>query len=352
MTTPTQRSSPTAEPPPTRINGVSTREGLQAWGDVATKTGPIHVGRKGDCSSSWNPPPPRRGINANRRGPVHSRETRATSPGFREVRYLNSELVRQARGTAGDTPGPGQYNVRPSLERGTAFAGPRLATKCSKAVTIHAFVSSAKVRAAKESTGGIKSGVGGNRGVFPSPPSPASRSQRLSIPLLGRESPGPAYNLPSDFDLKLDNKKKFHPPSCGWETAKLPFGREGLRKGGRSTIRDRAANEDDGQRGDIAALYTARRRLAEAVKKSVEEEAVRRPLGVPVKTSLGRGFLLRMRADGMIFVRLPWGVLYTTEVLTHAGYFATRSYVESGAPGVSSKNAVDVSSQKNRDQRG
>lgn len=39
-------------------------------------------------------------------------------------------------------------------------------------------------------------------------------------------------------------------------------------------------------------------------------------LGVPVKTSVGRGFLLRIRADGMTFVRLPWGVLYTREALT------------------------------------
>lgn len=44
--------------------------------------------------------------------------------------------------------------------------------------------------------------------------------------------------------------------------------------------------------------------------------AAGRVLGVPVKTSLGRGFLLRIRADGTTFVRLPWGVLYTMEVLT------------------------------------
>lgn len=39
-------------------------------------------------------------------------------------------------------------------------------------------------------------------------------------------------------------------------------------------------------------------------------------LAVPVSTSMGRGFLLAIRADGMSFVRLPWGVLYTAERLT------------------------------------
>ncbi|CAM9120518.1 unnamed protein product [Scytosiphon promiscuus] len=300
------------------VTGVSTREGLQAWGDVASKTGPIHVGRTGDCSSPWDRPPPRRGVKANRRGPVHSREVRATSPGFREVRYLNSELVRQARGTAGDTPGPGHYNIRLPLERGTAFAGPKQATNCSKAVTVDAFVASAKVRAADEVNGETKNGFGGARGVPPSPLPAAARSQRLSIPLLGRESPGPAYSLPSDFDQKMVNKKKFHPPSCGAERAKLPFGRGALRKGQRSANIGDLAENDHRQGRDITALFQARRKLAESVVKAVQEEAVRRPLGVPVNTSLGRGFLLRIRADGMIFVRLPWGVLYTTEVLTHA----------------------------------
>ncbi|CAM9258111.1 unnamed protein product, partial [Hapterophycus canaliculatus] len=297
------------------VNGVSTRGGLQAWGDVASKTGPIHVGRKGDCSSPWDRAPPRRGVDANRRGPVHSRETRATSPGFREVRYLNRELIRQARGTAGDTPGPGQYNIRLPLERGTAFAGPRLATKCSKTVTANAFVASAKVRAANELTSEIENELGA-QGVFPSPLPPAARSQRLSAPLLGKESPGPAYSLPSDFDQKLVNKKKFHPPHCRGERAKSPPGREKLRKGGRGVTCDQAEH-GHGQGADIAALFQARRKLAESVAKAVGDEALRRPLGVPVNTSLGRGFLLRIRADGMIFVRLPWGILYTTEVLTH-----------------------------------
>ena len=35
-----------------------------------------------------------------------------------------------------------------------------------------------------------------------------------------------------------------------------------------------------------------------------------------MNTFFGRGVLLRIRADGMTFVRLPWGVLYTREVLT------------------------------------
>jgi len=56
-------------------------------------------------------------------------------------------------------------------------------------------------------------------------------------------------------------------------------------------------------------------------------------LGVPVSTSLGRGFLLRIRADGMTFVRLPWGVLYTTEVLTHGNVVPGRECVDFEHPG-------------------
>lgn len=268
------------------------------------------------------------------------------------MRYLNRELIRQARGTAGETPGPGQYNIRPSLERGTAFAGPRLATKPSKAVTVNAFVASARVRATNEVARETKDESGEAPGVRPSPVPPAGGSQRLPIPLLGRESPGPAYSLPSDFDLKLINKKMFYPPPCcRGQRAKPLLGREGLREGGGSAIHDRAEN-DHGQGGDMAALFQARRKLALSVAKSAGDEAARRPLGVPVNTSLGRGFLLRMRADGMIFVRLPWGVLYTTEVLTHARCIAGRTFSEPEAPGFSGQKAHDISSQNHQGQEG
>ncbi|CAM9240022.1 unnamed protein product, partial [Ectocarpus fasciculatus] len=302
------------------LNGVSTRGGLQAWGDVATNTGPIHVGNKGNCASPWDRPTPRRGPDSQRRGPIHSREARATSPGFRETRYLNRDLTRKGACRATDTPGPGQYSVRPPLERGTSFAGPRRQSKCSKAVTVNALVASAKGRAASDekTITGAKNGMarrGGDRQSRPRP-STAAPSQRLSLPLKGRESPGPAYALPSDFDQKVVNKKTFHPPRCSESS---PFGTEKSRETGRSA-RNCPHADDNGTVGvkKTKRLPKARREASGSVAKSGRAVlAIGRALGVPVKTCMGRGILLRIRADGMTFVRLPWGVLYTTEVLTH-----------------------------------
>lgn len=58
----------------------------------------------------------------------------------------------------------------------------------------------------------------------------------------------------------------------------------------------------------------ARREMHElATKRQGKDTGV---TALPVNTSMGRGFLLRIRTNGMSFVRLPWGVLYTTEMLT------------------------------------
>ena len=292
-----------------RINGVSTTGGLQSWGDIATNTGPIHVGYRGDCSPR-DRPAPRRRRGAKPRGPVHSCEARATSPGFREVRYLNRDLTRRGAGTVTDTPGPGQYNIRVPLRRGTTFAGPR--PKCSKAATVRALLASASTAVASgERAGQARRSSGAAQGTWPSPPPAAAVSSssssskrlstRLSTPLMGRESPGPAYNLPSDFDLKLVNKKTFHPPGCGGERNRRQQPRE---KGRAATCRE--------GRG-ITRLAQARRELSRAAVSSGKGCLA---LGVPVNTFFGRGVLLRIRADGMTFVRLPWGVLYTREVLT------------------------------------
>lgn len=280
-----------------RINGVSTRRGLQSWGDTATNIGPIHVGYHGDCSSP-DRPTPRQRRDARPRGPVHSCEERATSPGFREVRYLDRDLTRQGAGTATYTPGPGQYNIRVPLQRGTTFAGPR--PKSSKIITVRAFIASAKTVASTERAGQAERGSGVGQRVWPSPP--PVQSQRLSVPLMGRESPGPAYNLPSDFDQKLVNKKTFHPPRCDGKKTERQVARG---RGRRITCRE----------GRRTSLPQARRALAD-VAANAGGRIAGIALGVPVTTSLGRGFLLRIRADGMTFVRFPWGVLYTMEVLT------------------------------------
>ncbi|CAM9567283.1 unnamed protein product [Ectocarpus sp. 8 AP-2014] len=314
------------------LNGVSTRGGLQAWGDVATNTGPLHVGNKGNCASPWDRPTPRRGPDSQRRGPIHSREVRATSPGFRETRYLNRDLTRKGACKATDTPGPGQYSIRPPLERGTSFAGPRRPTKCSKAATVNALVASAKSRAASdEKTGGAKNGMvrGGDRQSQPS----TAPSQRLSIPLKGRESPGPAYALPSYFDQKFVNKKTFHPPRCSGTS---PFGTEEPSGTGRSANLAPRADENGNVRAKKTNRLPKARREASSgpVAKSGRADAIGRALGVPVNTCMGRGILLRIRADGMTFVRLPWGVLYTTEVLTHGGNAYPANPSALGNPGV------------------
>lgn len=302
-----------------------TRRGLQAWADVATRTGPLHVGYNGDCSPRpWNHQNSRRGSTCPKpSGPVYSCEARATSTGFREARYLSRDLMRRCAGTAMDTPGPGQYDVRVPLRRGTSFAGPR--PKPSKTAAVGAFLASANLAASEERRPGRDNGgSGARRRLRPSPP--PARSRRLSTPLLGRESPGPAYSLPSDFDPKLVNKKKFHPPSCGGgtkSTGKAPSRRA------RSATRFRG--------GNIRGL---RRELSDLVANSgggaagkARGGAAGKALGVPVSTSLGRGFLLRLREDGVTFVRLPWGVLYTTEVLTHGNMFSGRESVGFEAAG-------------------
>lgn len=272
------------------------------------------MGYRGDCC----PPDrtaPRRRQNCRPRGPVHSCEARATSPGFREVRYLSRDLTRRGAGTVTDTPGPGQYNIRVPLRRGTTFAGPR--PKCSKTVTVRAFVASAETTTLaprERAAGQARRGSGAGQGVCPSPPASSAGvstvSQRLSTPLMGRESPGPAYSLPSDFDLKLVNKKTFHPPRCGGTRPKRQVRRD--KKGRGATF--------GGGQGTTAGLIEARRELSRLAANSggstAAAAAAAAALGVPVKTCLGRGLLLRIRADGMTFVRLPWGVLYTTEVLT------------------------------------
>eukprot|EP00752_Nemacystus_decipiens_P009554 g8534.t1 len=291
------------------INGMSTPRGLQSWGDIATNTGPIHVGYRGDCSPQ-DRPSSRQRRDSKPRGPVHSCAARATSPGFREVRFLNRDLTRRGAGTMTDTPGPGHYNTRPALRRGTTFAGPK--PKCSKAATVRALVASASTAvAAGERAGEARKGSGAPQGARPSPPAAAAAaattvSQRLSTPLMGRESPGPAYNLPSDFDLKVVNKKTFRPPRCG-----------GKRRQRQEVPKERESGAAcGGGQGATSLAHRAPREPSRVVSNSAGGCASL-VLGVPVKTSLGRGFLLRVRADGMTFVRLPWGVLYTKEVLSH-----------------------------------
>lgn len=245
---------------------------------------------------------------------MHSSEARATSPGFREVRYISRDLTRRGAGTVTDTPGPGQYNIRVPLRRGTTFAGPR--PKCGKTATVRAFVASATTAAAVASSSERagqqeRRDAGADRGARPSPPAPAAVSQRLSTPLMGKESPGPAYKLPSDFDLKLVNKKTFHPPRC--------YG--GGTRAKRQVPRDRepaAATSRGGQGATRKNLPRARRELSRVAAANSRGgcSGAGAVVGVPVKTSLGRGFLLRIRADGMTFVRLPWGVLYSREVFT------------------------------------
>lgn len=277
------------------------------------------MGCRGDCSHPWDRPSPRRGPDSKRRGPVHSCEARATSPGFREVRYLNHDLMQQTAGAATETPGPGQYNVRPTLQRGTVFAGPRPATTCSTnrknllARTVGVLKASAKLRETRSRDDETERGSAAGRGKAWWPSPPATRSERLSTPLMGRESPGPAYNLPSVFDQKMVNKKTFHPPRCQSRKAKPSCTTEKPRKRGKSAIFGPAS--EPGRQGNVEGLRQARRELSKFVGKSGGCTAVGRALGVPVSTSMGRGFLLRIRADNMAFVRLPWGVLYTVEVL-------------------------------------
>lgn len=258
------------------------------------------MGRALDCAPRIQSAP-RRGPYSERRGPIHSCEARATSPGFHEVRYIDRELTRRAAGTANDTPGPGAYSVRPSMPCGTTFAGPR--PKSSRATAIAAAVAVANIRA---NHGVRERGLTEGRKLAP----PQAQSERLSAPLMGRESPGPAYTLPSDFDARPTNMKTFHPPPCRTKKARLL---------GEGKVSRRARSAGSGATGkqqcrmDMTALSRARREM-----KDLADRSGAKMLGVPACTTMGRGFLLRIRADGTSVVRLPWGVLYTSEMLTRA----------------------------------
>lgn len=258
-----------------------------------------------DCAPQAEPTP-RRGSASQRRGPVHSSEVRATSPGFREIRYLDPELTRRGVGTAKNTPGPGQYIVRPSMERGTKFAGAR--SKCSRAATVATVEAFAKSRAANKAR--FTSGLAKQE----RPSLPASRSLRLSTPLMGRESPGPAYDLPSDFDIKHTNKKTFHPPPCRTKLIPSPWSK--VRKRGRGAGLGVSAKQC---RKDMAHVCRELDKAMSGVVAKLKGSGTG-IVGLPVSTSLGRGLLLRIRADGMSFVRLPWGVLYTMEELTRGSH--------------------------------
>lgn len=286
----------------------------------------------GHSSGNFPPPDrpttPRQRRDSKPRGPVHSCEARATSPGFREVRYLNRDLTRRGAGTVTETPGPGQYNTRVPMRRGTTFAGPR--PKCSRAATVRAFVASAATTAAvapssERAIGQARrapAAAATSQGAWPSPPPVAAVSQRLSTPLMGKESPGPVYKLPSDFDLKLVNKKTFHPPRCCGARAKrqLPRG-----KGRGAALRG-------GQGATTRRLPLARRQLPRVADNSGGGGTAGTVLGVPVQTPLGRGFLLGIRADGMTFVRLPWGVLYSRGVLSRGNVINTTTAASLGDP--------------------
>lgn len=303
-----------------RVKGVTTTRGLQAWGNLATKVGPISVVTE-----------PVRGVGSasERRGPVHSSEVRATSPTFREVRYLDRELTRRGVGVGRDTPGPGSYNVRPRMIRGTKFASSLPGE--TRAAVRAAAIKSAKVRSKEAGVGKTKGPEGGR---FRRSPPDARSSQRLPIPLRGRESPGPAYSVPGGFDIKLTNRNNFHPPCCTKPTSARGYHRAG-RKSKRGCIAaapaaDSAAADTiprinsfstkrEKSRPGMAGLSRAREYLVELISTSLGVRDTISKLAVPVSTSMGRGFLLAVRADGMSFVRLPWGVLYTAERLASWG---------------------------------
>lgn len=224
---------------------MSTKGGLQAWGDVATDAGSTHASRGLDCSPRGESTP-RRGPASERRGSAHLSGTRATPPVFREARYLHRESARRAKGTEKHTPGPGEYSVRPSMMCGTKFAG--LKANCTRAEKAAYATACANRRA--------PNGVGcarrfGSR-AWPSPP--LAKSKRLSAVPMGAESPGPAYYLPSDFDIKQSNKKTFTPPPCSNNAKGKATKRQGARKG---------ATCGHCCRGGVAGLSLARQELHE-----------------------------------------------------------------------------------------
>lgn len=309
-----------------RITGVCTRGELQAWGDLATKIGPMNVGRNLDCAPRAQAVS-RTGSASEHRGPIHSSEARATSHGFREVRYLGRELMRQAVGTGRDTPGPGSYNVRPRMMCGTMFAAPRpggrkVAAGGNRAIAVAAMIAEAKHGTIHQLDTGCLEIPKGRR--HPSSSVECSSQQRSSAHLQGKESPGPAYKLPSDFDIKRMNKKIFHPPPCSG--ARTPSYREMGKKRGRRrgpasvAIPDTLAKtgRQSNHSSGMAGLSRARHQLVQLVSATATGGGRGGPvaLAVPANTTMGRGFLLAVRADGMSFVLLPWGVLYTRERLT------------------------------------
>lgn len=257
-------------------------------------------------------------VASERRGPVHSSEERATSTGFREVRYLDHERMSRGIGAAKDTPtpGPGTYNVRPRMTCGTKFAVSK--ARVDKTAARAAALESARARVADsgQCKGRILDGRGG--GVRPYPPVRRS-SQRIRLPLRGRESPGPAYSLPSDFDLKRPNAKIFHPPPCTKKSRKPGYGGRGRMRvrGGlvaRPTTIPRCPTAEDGRpRPGMSGLSRAQECLIRLASDTSRAGA--NALAIPVSTTMGRGFLLAVRGDGMSFVRLPWGVLYTAKRL-------------------------------------
>lgn len=224
---------------------MSTKGGLQAWGDVATDAGSFHVSRDLDCSPRGEPTP-RRGPASERRGSVHLTGTRRTLPVFREARYLHREPARRAKGTEKHTPGPGEYSVRPSVTCGTKFAG--LQANCTRADRVAYAIACTNGSAANGV--GCARRFGGH--TWPSPP--PAKSQRLSAAPIGAESPGPAYYLPSDFDIKQSNRKTFTPPACSNNAKGKTTKRQGARKG---------ATYDHCGRGGVAGLSLARQTLHE-----------------------------------------------------------------------------------------
>lgn len=213
-----------------------------------------------------------------RRGPVHTGEIRSTSADFRSVRFLGHNLMKQSAGNSKDTPGPGTYDVRPSMKSGTTFAEPRprqggMTKKECKEVE----------RYCRQ----------------PSCPD----SNRLQTPFQGADSPGPTYILPSDFNLKRSNKQSFQPTPSN----SRPHGtRRKSRKRGRLT-------------GFVAkvkgsAMPSARMGIQQDCLENDAGGAYHES-GVHVETSLGQGVLLEVRMNGVNLVLLPWGVLFTREVL-------------------------------------
>lgn len=206
-----------------------------------------------------------------RRGPVHTGEVRSTSADYRSVRFLGRNLMKQSAGNSKDTPGPGTYDVRPSMKSGIAFAGPRpkqgdMTKKKCKDVERYC-----------------------RRHSCPD-------SNRLQTPFRGADSPGPTYSLPSDFNLRRSNKQSFQPTPSN----SRPHGTRKSRKRGGLVKRSATASARMGIQQDC---------LDDDAGGAYHESRVH------VETSLGQGVLLEIRMNGTNLVILPWGVLFTREVL-------------------------------------